>query len=174
MAINFKRGNIRLYIYLGGLVLIGLTWRAGGAIAERLSQLTVKTAPRVDRNAVSLDAKSFYQVWVKQSVAMPPAQTDGEVDAFFKRRVEVKQAPPKPTEPDYADMFRQTASVDGVADDGVFVSGKFYKVGDKLEDFAIATASGHSIVPFVESIKQGRVMFRIGKGTIAFLYGRGQ
>ena len=170
----FKSGNARLYMYLVAMVAIAAVWRAGEAIHLRLAQLPVKEAPRVDRDSTPFDAKSFYPVWVKQAAAMPSIiDGDGEVDALFKKKEEPKLELelPKPPEPDYGELFKQLASVDGVADNGVFINGRFYKVGEKMEEFTFTTGSGKPVVVMVESIKDGRVVFRVGKSKVSFIFG---
>lgn len=174
MTLNWKSGSARLYLYLGAIALAAFAWRAGETINASLSTLIVKAAPHVARNAVPIDAKSFYPVWVKQSVALPIAQFDGEVDTYFRKHEEEKHEPPKPPEPDYGEMFKAAASVDGVADDGVFVNGKFYKIGATLDELAIATATGKTIIPEVERIANGRVVFRVGKATVTFRFAEGR
>jgi len=164
-----------LYLNLIALVALAAVWRAGEAINTRLAALPVKEAPRVDRSNVALDAKNFYPVWVKQAVAMPRQDGASEMDALFAGKVnkpeEPKLGPIRPVEPDYGEWFKQVARVDGVADDGVFVNGRFYKLGDKMQDLAFTTAGGKPVTPVVESIKGGKVTFRVGKSTVAFLFG---
>jgi len=164
-----------LYLNLIALVALAAVWRAGEAVNMQLAQLPVKEAPRVDRGSAALDAKSFYPVWVKQAVAMPRPDGETEIDALFARKVdqpeEPKFEPIRPVEPDYGEWFKQVARVDGVSDDGVFVNGRFYKLGDKMQDLAFTTASGKPVIPVVESIKEGRVTFRVGKGSVVFLLG---
>jgi hypothetical protein len=129
----------------------------------------------VDHNNATLDAKSFYPVWVKQAVAMPHPDGEAEMDALFARKIDKPEAPKlepiKPVEPDYGEWFKQVARVDGVSDDGVFVNRRFYKLGDKMDDLSFTTASGKPVVPVIESIKDGRVTFRVGKSTVVFLFG---
>lgn len=172
-----KSGNARLYILLGSMFVVASTWRAGDAINLRLFELTVKEAPRVDRNSVPINAKSFYPVWVKQAAAIPPVRSEGEsdsVDALFMAKQEPKIEPPKPmapVEPDYVQMFQQRARVDGVSDDGAFVNGRFYKVGQKMEEFHFSALNGQPVVPVIESIKTGKITFTIGKQKLSFQTG---
>ncbi len=172
-----KTGNARLYILLGSMFIVGSTWRAGEAINLHLFKLPVTSAPRVDRNSVSIAKNSFYPVWVKQALATPPASNESEgesVDVLFLARQEPKIEPLRieaPPEPDYLQMFKQAAQIDGVSDDGVFVSGRFYKVGQKMEEFQFSGPSGTPIIPSVESIKAGKITFAIGKDRLVFQTG---
>lgn len=172
-----KTGNARLYILLGSMFVVGSAWRAGDAINQRLLQLPVTAAPRVDRNSVSIAKNSFYPVWVKQAVATPPAPNESEgesVDALFMAKQEPKIEPPRieaPPEPDYVQMFKQAARIDGVSDDGIFVGGRFYKVGQKMEEFQFSGPSGTPIIPSVESIRAGKITFAIGKDKLVFQTG---
>lgn len=166
-----KSGRTRLYLYLGAMLVIVGGWRTGETINQRFGELTVKQAPKVDRSAVVIDAKSFYPVWVKQAVAIPAVYEHSEVDALFRKKVPQPIEPPKLVEPDYSEMFRQAVVVDGVADDGVFCNGRFYKVGDSMPEFTLTTSSGAPLIPVLESIHNGRVTFRIGRAALAFVYG---
>lgn len=169
-----KTGNARLYALLGALLLLAGTWRAGEAINLRLVSLPVKEAPRVDKNSVPIDAKSFYPVWVKQAAANPPIQKEGEsesVEALFMEKKEptIEQStgvPVAPDEPDYVQMFQQAARVDGVSDDGAFINGRFYKVGQKMVEFQIYGAGGQSVIPVIQSVQNGKITFRIGNKTL--------
>jgi len=141
----------------------------------RLAALPIKEVPRVDRSNVTLDAKSFYPVWVKQAVAMARGSGASEMDALFSRKTSEepdKLEPVKPVEPDYGEWFKRVARVDGVADDGVFVNGRFYKLGSKMQEFSFTASGGKPVTPVVESIKNGKVTFRVGQSTVAFLFGR--
>ncbi|TRZ66932.1 MAG: hypothetical protein D4S02_06000 [Rhodocyclaceae bacterium] len=166
-------GSARLYVYLAVIAAATMVWRGGEYVDNQLLTLAVKAAPRVEKNNEPMDSKNFYPVWVKQSVALPPLQVDAEVDVYFKKVEEPKVDPPRPPEPDYGAMFRESATVDGVSDDGVFVNGQFYKIGARIEELAVMPASGKAIIPVVESIASGRVIFRVGKAGVAFRFSDG-
>lgn len=169
-----RSANTRLYIYLGGLLLLAAVWRAGESVNARFEVMPVKEAPRIDRGTIPLDAKSFYPVWVKQAAAMPQVTQDSEVDELFRKREEAKPEMLKPVEPDYVEIFKASATVDGVSDNGAFVGGQFYKVGAKLHEFAIASANGQTVVPVLHSIKNGKITFTIAGRTLSFVYGGGK
>lgn len=167
----FKRGGSNLYLYVVTLLLVGMTWRGGEYVQLRMAELEVKEAPKVHMPSAPIDQKNFYPVWLKQPSAQIKSQGDAEVDALFMKPAEPKQEI-KPVEPDYVAMFQQSATVDGVADNGVYVNGTFYKVGDKLQDLSIAAIGGAAVVPVVEAIKDGKVVFRVGPKHVSFIYGQ--
>lgn len=163
-----KSGNAKLYLYLGVLSIMAVLWRTGEAINTQLGTLPVKEAPKAGGNVAVLDEKSFYPVWVKQAVARTPVADESQVDALFKREVEEeKVVQAKPMEPDYGLMFRQSVQIDGVADDGVFIGGRFYGVGAKLEAFGMTTPDGRRLVPKLETFKGGKAIFDVGAKKIA-------
>jgi len=172
-----KSGNAKLYTLLGSLFVLASAWRVGDAINLRLFDLPVIEAPRVDSNSAPITVKSFYPVWVKQAAAIPPGHQESDVDsvdALFGQKLGPKIEPPKPLpqiEPDYMQMFQQAARVDGVSDDGAFVNGRFYKVGQKMEDFRVSGLTGQPVVPVIESIKAGKITFTIGKQKVFFQTG---
>lgn len=165
----FKSGSTRVYLYLIVMIVVAAGWRAGEWINRRLAELPIHEAPRAERNAAPIEPRSFSAVWVKQSGTAPRASGDIEVDSLFRKKEEPKVDPPKAVVAlDYAGMFRQAAQVDGVADDGVFVNGRFYKIGEKLHELAVAAGDVKPVVPVLESIKGGKVTFRVGAGKVSF------
>lgn len=172
MSNLLKSGNARLYVFIVILAILGALWRAGEAINAELGALPVKVAPKLGTSAAVLDEKSFYPVWVKQAVAQQPVPANDQVDVLFKHEEPAVEAPPKPMEPDYALMFRQAIHIDGVSDDGLFISGRFYVVGSKLEAFAMMTTVGKRIVPVLESWKGGTASFIVGAQKLS-VQGRG-
>lgn len=162
MSNLLKSGNAKLYLFIVILVVLGALWRAGEAINVELGALPVKVAPKLGSNAAVLDEKSFYPVWVKQAVAQQPVPSNELVDVLFKHEEPTVEAQPKPMEPDYALMFRQAIHIDGVSDDGLFISGRFYPVGSKLEAFAMVSTVGKRIVPVLEAWKGGTASFSVG------------
>ncbi len=150
MASLLKNGNIKTYVYLVLVVLLALAWRGGDAVGAKL------------------DAKSFYPVWIKQAAAMSAEQA-ADVDALFKKHEEVKPveiAPPKPVEPDYGEMLKYRVELAGVADNGAFINGQFYKVGAKINDLTYVTMSGASVTPVLWSVKKDAAILLLGKKSI--------
>lgn len=164
-------GNIKLYIYVAALLLLLGLWRAGEAVSEQLLSLPVKAAPKTGGGAPALDEKSFYPVWVKQAGAREPVSQDQPVDSVFKLPIAPAQAAsaltPVVTEPDYGLLFRQSVQIDGVADDGLFINGKFYAVGAKLTALAMTSPAGKLIVPTLVSLMDGRVVFEVNGQKIS-------
>ena len=173
-----KTGNRKLWSYIGILMVMAGLWKAGEAINIKLGALPVKTAPKAAQASATLDQKNFYAVWVKQiSAAIPvPADDAAATDAIFRQKPEVLPlAPPlptKPPEPDYRDAFKQSASITGVSDDGIFVNGSFYRIGQKLDELTIMSETGKPITPVLASMKGGQATFLVGKHSVVFLIGK--
>lgn len=158
--------NSKLYLMLAGLVLIGAAWKGGEWInASRLSRLVVLEAPKVDIGGSNIDAKSFYPAWVKQVPALQDAgESDTSVDELFRAKA-AKEKPQKP-ETNYLETFQQMARIDGLADNGVFVNGRFYKAKERMEALTIQGTSGEAIVPVVEVVSANKIVFRVGGETL--------
>ena len=177
MRTIIKSGSARLYFVIGALGVIAVGWKAGETVNLRLDTLEVHKAPRVDRNSAPIDKKSFYPVWVKQAIAKPPVVADaGGVEQLFGNKPDEasKAGSPeqlKPVEPDYSDAFKQAARIDGVADNGAFINGQFHKVGEKMEAFTYGAPNEKQTVAVLESIKDGKMTFAIGKTKVVFLVG---
>lgn len=169
-----KPGNSRLYVLVGAMAVVAGAWHTGEAIKKRLASLPIQEVPRVDRSSKAINARSFYPVWVKQTVAVAntaspqgPGQ-GGEFENLFTDKEDPKLKPAAPTEPDHATLFKQQARVDGVAKDGAFINGRFYKVGQPMAELGVA-----GVVPVIESVTPGAVNFRVGTAKISFKTGGG-
>lgn len=164
------QGTPTLYLYLAGLLFAGIAWHLGQEINLQLAAMPVKQVPRIER-AAAQDVKTFYPAWIGRRANPASAPPSADVETAF--REQPPRAPDlKPAEPNYADMFMRTARIDGVADDGVFVSGRFYPVTAKMPEFAMTAPTGKKIVPVVAAIKDGRVTFSLGPQKAVFVYGR--
>lgn len=172
MSNILKSGNAKLYLFIVILVVLGALWRAGEAINAELGALPVKVAPKLGSNAAVLDEKSFYPVWVKQAVARTPVPDNDQVDVLFKHEEKTVEIQPKPLEPDYALLFRRAIHIDGVSDDGLFINGRFYTIGSKLEAFAMMSTVGKRIVPVLDTWRGGTATFSVGTQKLS-VQGRG-
>lgn len=170
----FKSGNARFWIYLCVLTLMLLLWKAGESINGRLAALPVKTPPKTVSSAPPLDQANFYAVWVKRIAAAPTTPGDPtSMDTLFKKKEDpkVQLESLKQEEPDYVEIFKKAANVQGVSDTGVYINGRFYHVGDKLEELAMMDSSGKPVVPLLSSIKDGAVTFVVRKAKVVFSLG---
>lgn len=169
-----RSGSVRMYLYIGSVLVIAGVWRMGEAVNLRLANLPVKEVQRVGQEPIALDAKGLYPVWVKQAASAGIA-SQADVEGLFRKAEPALKSPgqmpdaqPAPP-PDYAGMFKQLARVDGVSNDGVFLNGRFYRVGQVIDALPLGFSGSAPVVPVVESIDQGRVVFRVGKAQVAFI-----
>lgn len=160
-----KSGNLRMYGYLAALAALVLLWRMGESINQRLAAITIKEVPRVAKRSMNLDAKHFYPAWVKQAVARAPPIEGAPIDPLFRKEDE-RRAEPKPVPPDHAAIFRQLARIDGIANDGCFINGRFYQVGEELKSLALPLAEGGALIPVVKSVGVGKVTIALGRQKI--------
>lgn len=170
MQTFLKSGNAKLYLYIGVLLVMTALWRVGDAINGRLAEMPVHAAPKVGSSAAILDKRSFSPVRVTPTSEAPTPVADvNQVESLFKHEEEkaTNQTPAKPIEPDYGQIFLQTVWIDGVADNGLFINGRFYATGAKLEAFSMSTASGKKIVPKLEVIREGKAIFEVGAKKIS-------
>lgn len=170
-----KSGNTKLWIYIGVLSLMVGLWKTGESINTKLAELPIRTAPKASTTA-DLEQKSFYTVWVKQlTVAPKPSETENAqtLDTLFQFRKEPEPIKPEPKiiEPDYAEIFKASAQIDGISDDGVFINRKFYHIGQKINQLTIATQTGKPIIPILESIQKDQIIFLVGKKKVSFFIG---
>lgn len=176
---NFiKSGNKKLWFYIGSIALMAVLWKFGEAINSKLASLPIKTAPKAVAATATIDQKSFYAVWVKRITSSAPEtiENDQAVEDLFRKKEEVVIAtalPEKPPGPDYVQIFKQNANISGVSDDGIFINRRFYAIGQKLENLAMASESGTEkpIIPVLNSIQKGKVTFVVGNQKVIFLIG---
>lgn len=158
---------------IGALIMLFVTWQLSWHITDRVTQLPVKTAPKVDHQGPAVDPQSFYPVWVKQAVAMVPLTDNTPLDSFFRRQ-EIPTKPlmpdPIPPEPDYLAMLERQVRIDGISDNGVFINGVFFKSGTKLEALSLLKPDGTLLSPILEAISTHHVTFRIDGRTVSFQY----
>lgn len=167
-----KSGNLRLYLYLGVLISMGLLWRAGEAVTGRLAELPVHEAPKVGGNTVALNVKNFSAVFVKQAVAVAgnAVADESQIDSLFKR--EDTKTAEKSIERDYGQLFIQSVRIDGVSDNGLIINGRFYSIGSKLETLAMMTTGGKQLVPRLDSLKNDKAIFDVGTQKVAIATGK--
>lgn len=170
-----KRGVSRRLGYLLSFVGIIIAWQIAEHVTLEMSRLPVMTAPKVNHEGRNVNAKDFYPVWVKQAVVMTPKEDAGSIDDFFrlsKENPEVEEEVKPVDEPDYVAMFQSRVRIDGVSDNGVFIHGQFFKVGDTLDAYTMQSPQGGSIVPSIVSIGSGVMIFMVADKSIRFYYGR--
>lgn len=170
----FKSGNAKFWLFLGVFALMVLLWKTGEAINGRLAALPVKSAPKHENTTPPLDQATFYAVWVKRITAAPVTQEDpASMDTLFKIKEEPKTQLEslKLVEPDYVEIFKKAATVQGVSDTGVYINGRFYQVGEHLQELAMVDSNGKPVVPTLASIKDGHATFMIRKAKVLFSLG---
>ena len=175
MKTFIKSGNAKLWIYIGALVFMAFLWKAGEAISGKLASLPIKTAPKSTVRTASIDQKSFYAVWVKRLAASSPEiiENDQAVENLFKQKEEKPEilSPEIPVGPDYVQIFKDRVQITGISNDGVFLNNQFYRAGQKIYPLSMPRESGKPVVPVLQSIQDGRIVFSIEKKTAVFLTG---
>lgn len=165
-----KSRNMTLYIYGAIAVVLAVVWKAGVFVNGELAQLPVQRLQRTQAKPVTVDSKSFYPVWMKQTAAMKAdAQAAGPVDDLFKKQEESKpvvEAAPKPQEPDYAAIVKQSAFVEAVSDNGAVINGRFYALGAPIEEMAFMPVGKAPLVPFLRSVRSDEVTIAVGKASV--------
>jgi len=159
-------------LFYGGVMgVLCAIWASGNWVNQKFDALEVMKLKRVQTQQVSTDTKAFYPVWVKQKAAIiAERQADGSLDSLFKRPEEPKPVelpePPAPPEPDYVQLVQQSAFVNAIADNGAVINGRFYAVGDKVEDLTFHPAGKGAVAPNLISVKPDAVTVSIGKKNV--------
>jgi len=159
-------------LFYGGVMgILCAIWASGNWVNQKFDALEVMKLKRVQSQQVSTDTKAFYPVWVKQKAAiMAERQADGSLDSLFKRPEEAKPVelpvPPAPPEPDYVQLVQQSAFVNAIADNGAVINGRFYSVGDKVDDLTFYPAGKGAVAPNLVSVKPDAVTVSIGKKNV--------
>lgn len=159
-------------LFYGGVMgILCAIWASGNWVNQKFAALEVMKLKRVQSQQVSTDTKAFYPVWVKQKAAiMAERQADASLDSLFKRPEEAKPVeqpvPPAPPEPDYVQLVQQSAFVNAIADNGAVINGRFYAVGDKVEDLTFYPAGKGAVAPNLVGVKPDAVTVSIGKKNV--------
>jgi hypothetical protein len=132
-------------------VLFGGTAKMIQVVNQRLGELEVKSAPHVNTQSAST-SKTFYPVWIRQKAVVRGEQDGVNVDGVF-RKPELAKKEVKPVDPDYMAQLKQQLTLEGVANDGAFLNGHFYQVGQLLNDFAFKRLNGATVVPRLARVK---------------------
>ncbi|WP_323011476.1 hypothetical protein [Castellaniella sp.] len=170
---KFASGMTARTIYMGAAVVLFLTWQITDHVITRMRQMPVKMAPKVNHQGDLVDPKSFYPVWVKQAVALKPIDPDMNVDAFFRKKEQPAAQEPLPApapEPDYVALFAQQVRIDGITDNGVFLNGRFVKLGSELQSLSVQRPNGGSVIPVLSAISMRFIEFRIGEQSLRIPY----
>jgi len=173
MAIKKTMSNrdSAVLFYGGTLGLIAAIWGAGNMVNQKLSALDVLKLKRVQSQQVSTDTKAFYPVWVKQKAAIRAEQkAENSLDSLFKRPEEPKPVelpkPPEPPEPNYAQLIQQSVFVSAIADNGAVINGRFYAVGDKVDDLTFMPPGKAPIAPMLVAVKGDVATISIAKKSV--------
>jgi len=157
--------------YGGVLGILGAIWASGNWVNQKFDALEVMKLKRVQSQQVITDTKAFYPVWVKQKAAiLAERQADSSLDSLFKRPEEPSPVelpvPPTPPEPDYAQLVQQSAFVNAVADNGAVINGRFYSIGEKVDDLTFYPAGKGAQAPSLVSVRPDGVTVSIGKKNV--------
>lgn len=146
------------------LTVIASIWSITSRITTRFDHLPVRQVARVTAPPPPPDTQAIYPVWV--AGAGRASSTEGGVESAFGVPDEVA-AIPTVAQPDYADIVKQAAVLDGVAPGlGAFVNGAFYPVGAPITGLAVTRAQGGQLVPVLKSVADNRAVIDIEGQTI--------
>lgn len=168
-TISGPNSSVLFYGSVAGILVA--IWACGNWVNQKFGALEVMKLKRVQSQQVSTDTKAFYPVWVKQKAAiLAERQADGSLDSLFKRPEEPQAveppAPPAPPEPDYAQLVQQNAFVNAIADNGAVINGRFYSIGEKVDDLTFYPAGTGAQAPRLTSVHPERVTVSVGKKNI--------
>lgn len=167
MGSVLKKGNFAMAMYVVlGLVLYG-TWSLSIYFNDHLSQAEVKRVRTVQEVSTPFDIQALYPVWVantKKAVAEGGAQG---IDDLFKKDEPKVAAVVAPPEPDYSVLLGQFMKVESAANNGAFINGKFYKVGELVPEYSYPS-HGKQIVPVVSAVRGNVVTIAHGKKKTDF------
>lgn len=168
MSTFLKSNNAKMYFYLLISGLIFGLWLGGESINKKLGTLEVKTLPAVPVRQISSDTKSFYPVWIKQAAALKAEMSISKKNSDVEDLFNAKKEEPKldlstqsPKDPDYVAVFKQTVRLDAIADNGIYLNDKFFKIGAPLKEFLMFRPSGGEVIPVVVARTTEDVTFSV-------------
>lgn len=165
-----KQGNAKLYFLLAALLVVLLASRLGESITASFNALPVLQAPRAALRPIALDAASLYPVWVKQVRQGEARVADAPLDRLFRKEPQTPRTPAAAPEPSpeqrLLDQWQRTLQVDGIADNGAFLSGRFYRLHAPLTELAALDSQGLRLVPHLAAVSAQAVTLRAGTHSL--------
>lgn len=144
-------------------------WTFTGFVNRNLANLPIETIPNAPGQAKPFDTKGWLKtlapVWVQSGQSLPVQAISEPVEEVFAAapEVTVQPAPPSPPPaPNYAALLSTVMRIDGIASEGAFVNGKFYRIGEPISDFEYPEA-GRQVVPVIVSVTATTVVVRHGR-----------
>lgn len=149
----------------GGVTALVVLWGLGNKVNLNLAQLPVEQAAEVSTPPGGAAVKPLFPVAVQASPkearsleGMDPSMVEA---AFGSRASEIPVEPP----PNFAEMARGTIRIDGVSTGGVFVGGRFYKVGSMVSA-GPTDVEGQGPTPRLVAARSDRVVFDVGGSAL--------
>lgn len=154
--------NSRLYGLLIAVLAVAVVFKLTQTVNERLRAMPVHAVSKKEVKIAELDTKNLYPVVVRQQRApSAESQESALVDDVFREKVVVQEAPAAPPPPDFTAIFAQNLRLDATTPTGAFVNGRYYQVGQPMEDLALVNGA-ESIVPRLVSVRGGSAVVGYG------------
>lgn len=151
-------------------------WRVTEAANQRLAAIPVKQPPLAVPAVHDADAKRIFPAAALHETQVAGATTS-DLDAVF--RPALPQMPPMtlpsaaPPPPDYAGMLVGALRLNGIAHNGAYISGRFYRVGQQMTQLAMPRADGSTLVPTLRAIGTDHVVLNADGANVALPLYRG-
>lgn len=163
-----------------GLLVIVAVWAVGTKVNSNLTALPVKQVPEVQAVIKTAALPGIFPVWAGRK-AEPLAPIDTDVEGAFNAPEPVAtgegedgQAAGEEVEvvvPNYAEQLRPNVKVEGVAEGGAFINGKYYRIGRSLDALAVQDIAGGTLLPRLRAASTREVVIAVGGDAITFKQG---
>lgn len=174
MANISSSDNSRAYLAMAAFGLLGLTWFGLQFVKDKLSLLPVVDMPTAARKPVVTNVKSLYPVWRNSSQKRNDNLTANEdIDSLFKGKTvptvkAVDEIGKGELKFDLDLAAKQSISIEGVADNGAFVNGRFYTFGSSI-DVALTKSNGEQVRPVLKRVQGKQLVVQIDGKEQLFL-----
>jgi hypothetical protein len=163
--------GLRKYKNVLTIAIVFGIWKsvvAGGGFLD--DHFQVASPSTVHMNNIKTNAHDVYSA-LSEDVITPENIQPTVKESIFKKQVQIMAVNndiPVVVAPviDYDQILKDKIELNGLSDNGAFVNGIFYCIGDKLEKLAYLKGSGEQVVPILKSVHANSVSFLNGQSVI--------
>jgi hypothetical protein len=170
MTYKKTKSDSSLILILCWVVVLLLLWGCVEFSNKKLNELKIKEAPRVEVVTNRIDVKGLYPVVVrvKKVDGNNKDEESNEIDGAFKAAVEEVTEKIVVAPVDYVSQIKEMVSLTGTGNDGAFINGQFFRLGDIVLPAIISDGAVH-INPVLHSVGKDEATLSFNNRKIKFI-----
>ncbi|KOB18433.1 hypothetical protein AE925_11685 [Xanthomonas arboricola] len=158
----FQSSLVQFLIAAGGLALL---WSVTERVNANFSALPIQQLNTVTDSGAVAATTTLYPVWVgTPASALAVGQEDVDLNGAFGS--ETASTEGDEVVPNYAESLRPNLKVDGTANGGAFINGRYYPIGREMDALGIQREDGGRVMPKLVSVAEQRIVIAVGTETL--------